>query len=406
VQSNVLFARQPILDRSQEVFAYELLFRNGADDHAEFVDGDLATRSVLLSAFADNSAPQLLNGKPGLLNIRLNMVANLPDFAVEFLYVEILESEHHLSALDYQIKMLDRRGFRVALDDFEMKNYRPELIDAVDIVKLDVIAMTRDELTAAVEQLKKHNVLLLAEKVETYEVFHFCESLGFDYYQGYYFCRPELVRGHVLNANRKSLFDLLLLLYKPDDDIAAISLVIKRDAVLSYKLLKLVNSSFYRRATTVESIEHAVVLLGLQRIRSWATLICLGELNDKPQELQTESFMRATMCESLGANISADMAQKCFSVGMLSSLDAWFDQPLADLLTRLPLSAELNCALIKHEGALGVILSTCLNYIHTHWELIPTKDLESLGIGLTEITRAYEESIIKTDEMTSLMKEG
>lgn len=403
---NVLFARQPILDRSQEVFAYELLFRNGADDHAEFVDGDLATRSVLLSAFADNSAPQLLNGKPGLLNIRLNMVANLPDFAVEFLYVEILESEHNLAILDHEVEMLARRGFRVALDDFEMKNYRPELIDAVDIVKLDVIAMSRDELIAAVEQLRQHSVLLLAEKVETYDMFHFCKSLGFDYYQGYYFCRPELVTGHVLNANRKSLFDLLLLLYKPDDDVIAISQVIKRDAVLSYKLLKLVNSSFYRRATTVESIEHAVMLLGLQRIRSWATLVCLGDLNDKPQELQTESFMRATMCESLGANISHEMAQKCFSVGMLSSLDAWFNLPLVDLLSRLPLSTELNNALIKREGALGAILSTCLNYIHTHWDLIPSKRLEGLGIGLTEITRAYEESIIKTDEMTSLMKEG
>ncbi|MFQ3228983.1 EAL and HDOD domain-containing protein [Reinekea sp.] len=406
MQSNVLFARQPILDRSQEVFAYELLFRNGTDDHAEFVDGDLATRSVLLSAFADNSAPQLLNGKPGLLNIRLNMASNLPDFAVEFLYVEILETEHNLAILDHEIEMLTRRGFRVALDDFEMKNYRPELINAVDIVKLDVLAMTREELCFAVDQLSKHNVLLLAEKVETYEVFHFCESLGFDYFQGYYFCRPELVTGHVLNANRKSLFDLLLLLYKPDDDIAAISQVIKRDAVLSYKLLKLVNSSFYRRATTVESIEHAVMLLGLQRIRSWATLVCLGELNDKPQELQTESFMRATMCEALGANISPEMAQKCFSVGMLSSLDAWFDQPLVELLSRLPLSAELNNALINREGALGVILSTCLNYIHTHWDLLPENGIQSLGLGLTEITKAYEESIIKTDEMTLLMREN
>lgn len=406
MQPNILFARQPILDRSQDVFAYELLFRNGTVDHAEFVDGDLATRSVLLNAFADNSAPQLLNGKPGFLNIRLNMATNLPDFAVEFLYAEILESEHHLANLDYEIEMLVRRGFRVALDDFEMKHYRPELIDAVDIVKLDVISMTRDEIIAAVEQLKKHDVLLLAEKVESYEIYHFCEGLGFDYFQGYFFCRPELVTGHVLNANRKSLFDLLLLLYKPDDDINGISQVIKRDAVLTYKLLKLVNSSFYRRAMTVESIEHAVVLLGLQRIRSWATLVCLGELNDKPQELQTESFMRATMCEALGANISEEMAQKCFSVGMLSSLDAWFDQPLSTLLSRLPLSADLNTALLKHEGVLGEILSTCLNYIHTHWHLIPEEGIQALDLGLVEITKAYEESIIKTDEMTLLMKEG
>jgi EAL and modified HD-GYP domain-containing signal transduction protein len=405
VQPSVLFARQPILDRSQAVFAYELLFRNGSVDHAEFVDGNLATRSVLLNAYSDNSAPQLLNGKPGFLNVGLSMIANLPDFAVEFLYVEILESEHGLDELDNELERLIRRGFRIALDDFEMKHYRPELIDAVDIVKLDVLSMTEQELTEAVKVLKSHDVLLLAEKVESYEVFHFCQTLGFDLFQGYFFCRPELVTGHVLNANRKSLFDLLLQLYQPDHDIEGISKIIKRDTVLSYKLLKLVNSSFYRRAATVESIDHAVMLLGLVRIRSWATLVCLGELNDKPQELQTESFMRATMCESIGAHISHEMAQKCFSVGMLSCLDAWFDQSLTDLLERLPLTEELNIALTRKEGLLGEILATSINYIHSKWGDIPRNGIDSLGLGLEQLASAYEESVIKTDEMMSLMIE-
>ncbi|MBU2863859.1 HDOD domain-containing protein [Reinekea forsetii] len=406
MQPDILFARQPILNNAQQVFAYELLFRSGEVNQAEFLDGDVATRSVLLSAFADNSAPQLLNGKPGLLNIRLSMAANLPDFAVEFLFVEILESEHHLKKLDHEIELLKRRGFRVALDDFEMKNYRPELIDSVDIVKLDVIEMSKDELVDAVELLKQHDVMLLAEKVETHEMFYLCKELKFDLFQGYYFCRPEAVTGHVLNANRKALFDLLVILYKPEEDASVIAEVIKRDTVLSYKLLKLVNSSFYRRATTVDSIDHAVVLLGMQRIRSWATLVCLGQLNDKSEELQTISFLRATMCESLGKMIDPELAPKCFSVGMLSSLDAWFDQPLEILLEKLPLSSELQKALTDYDGVLGILLVTSLYYIHSQWHQIPLKQILDLGLSLSDITRAYEQSIIKTDEMTSMMKEG
>lgn len=401
----VLFARQPIFDKALSVYAYELLFRNGEVDNARFVDGDLATRSVLLNAYAQNSAPQLLNGKPGFLNVSRFMLNNLPEFAKEFLYVEILEHEHHEKTLVSELKRIRSQGFKVALDDFDMAYFSPELIEQSDIVKLDVLAMTRSELSDAVTTLQTYDVMLLAEKVETQAMYQYCRELGFDLFQGYFFCRPELVRGRVIQSNRRALFDLLKEIYHPDENISRISSIVKRDAVLSYKLLKLANSSFYRRAADISSIDHAVMLLGLIRIRSWATLVCLGDLGDKPFELQTESFMRATMCEQLVGASDVDMAAQAFSAGMLSSIDAWFDQPMSELLDNLPLSSSLKEAILFKKGRIGEVLALTLDYLRTEWTAITEERLAAMDITHSKLLAAYECSVQRTDELATLMLE-
>ncbi len=405
LQEKVLFARQPIFDGRQHVFGYELLFRNGETDKAEFIDGDLATRSVLLHAYAESSAPQVLNGKPGFLNVGRTMMSAIPSFAKQFLIVEVLEGEHHIGSLSAEIDELRQRGFQVALDDFEMKNYRPDLIDAVNIVKLDVLMYTPEQLAEAVDTLGQHSVRLLAEKVETHDMFKYCQSLGFDYFQGFFFCRPEIVRGHILDANRRAIFDLIRELYQPEVDVERLIDIVKRDVVLSYKLLKLVNSSFYRRAQEVNSIGHAVMLLGIVRIRSWATLVSLGKLNHKPDELQTESLMRGYMCEHIGERFEHEVQQMSFSAGLLSCLDAWFDYPLDQLMKVLPLSPELSKAVVLKEGPTGQILSLVVDYMHTKWDRITQTKLADLQLTLDDLSEAYTYAIARTDQISELMIE-
>jgi len=405
LQEQVLFARQPIFDTKQKVFAYELLFRNGDTDRAEFIDGDLATKSVLLHAYTESSAPQVLNGKPGLLNVGKKMISAIPSFARQFLIVEILEHDHHCDGLIDQMIDLHKRGFQIALDDFEMVNYSPELIESADIIKLDVLAYTQRELAEVVDTLSQHPVKLLAEKVETHDMFNYCQSLGFDLYQGYFFCRPELVKGHVLDANRRAIFDLIRELYQPEVDVPALIEIVKRDVALSYKLLKLVNSSFYRRAQQVDSIGHAVMILGIVRIRSWATLVSLGSLNHKSDELQTESLMRAHMCEFLGKKFNNDKESMSFSAGLLSCLDAWFDYPLSELMAVLPLSSELNEAVVSKAGRIGELLSFVISYMHSQWHDIPETQLAELGFSLHDFSEAYAYAIAQTDEISTLMIE-
>lgn len=399
----VLFARQPIFDTHQRVYAYELLFRHGDVARAEFIDGDLASKSVLLNAYAENNAPQVLNGKPGFLNVTRAIIPAIPSFARQFLVVEILEQEHGCRELTDDIKGLSKRGFVIALDDFMMKNYRPELIDAVDIVKLDVLTYERDELEQAVNVLRQHKVKLLAEKVESYDVFKHCLSLGMELFQGFFFCRPEVVRGHTFDSYRLTLLNLIKEVYREEVDIQKLTSIIKQDAVMSFKLLKLVNSAFYRRQQQVDSISHAVMLLGINRIRSWATLVTLGRVSHKPDELQKESLMRAYMCEKLGESLGPETTQMCFSAGLLSCLDAWFDYPLAELIEMLPLSYELRSAIVEQTGKVGRLLPIAINYIHSNWQGLDIATLEAAELDYLKVGEAYTYAVEVTDSLTAEM---
>jgi EAL and modified HD-GYP domain-containing signal transduction protein len=315
--------------------------------------------------------------------------------------VEILEQEHGHPALVNDINWLSKRGFLVALDDFDMKYYRPELIDAADIIKLDVLAYDQEGLTKAVQQLRQHKVRLLAEKVENYEMFNLCRNLGFDLFQGFFFCRPEIVRGYTLDTNRRALLELIKEVYQPDVSIPMITEIVKRDVVLSFKLLKLVNSSFYRRAQNVESFSHAIVLLGVQRIRSWATLVTLGNISQKPDELQKESLTRAYMCEYLGEPLGEPAKQMCFSAGLLSCLDAWFDYPLDELINMLPLSQELRSAIIEQTGDIGRLLPIVIGYIHSNWNKIHQDALTAVGLDYHQVSEAYAYAVSRTDSLTA-----
>lgn len=399
----VLFARQPIFDSRQNVYGYELLFRNGEVDKADFIDGDLATKSVLLNAYAESSAPVVLNGKPGFLNVSRTMMSAIPAFARQFLVVEVLEQAHADDVIVEDVKDLQSRGFQVVLDDFEMKHYRPDLIENVDIVKLDVLTYSQQELAEAVDELSQHSVKLLAEKVETHDIFNLCKSLGFDLFQGYFFCRPELVKGHVMDANRRAIFDLLRELYQPDVDIPKLAEIVKRDVVLSYKILKLVNSSFYRREKEIESIEQAVMVLGMGRIRSWVTLVSMGKLNQKPDELQKESLMRAHMCEKLGESADDSVKQICFSAGLLSCLDAWFDYPIPELMSGLPLSEDLSAAVMKKEGKTGEILQFVIDATHSNWDSVTEERLQKLNLSSDLVSEAYAFAVEQTDQISTLM---
>lgn len=405
MEETVLFARQPIFDGHQHVQAYELLFRNGDSDEAKFIDGDLATKSVLLNAYVESSAPTVLNGKPGFLNVSRVMIAALPTFARQFLVVEVLEDFHSQASLEEELAELRKRGFQIALDDFEVSNYRESLLELVDIVKLDVFDYSEQELIKVVNLLSRHSVQLLAEKVETPEMFKLCKSLGFELFQGYFFCKPELVKGHVLNPSRRSVLDLLRQLYQPEVDSAVVVEIVKRDVALSYKLLKLVNSSFYRRTTGIDSIEHAVNMLGLERIRSWITLLALGDSSKKTDELQKETLLRAHMCEKLAENLDRPVRQMVFSAGMLSCIDAWFDHPMKELLSLLPISETLTGAILYHQGVVGQLLSLSIDYIHCDWEKISQAKLDDLFLSIEHLGLAYSYGIERTDQISMMMAE-
>lgn len=393
----VLFARQPIFDSAQQVFAYELLFRQGASAQADFSDGDLATRTVMLNAYTHTDTVKTLNNKPGLVNVTKTMLNALPDILRETMYIEVLEDYHADKDLIPLLQGLKDRGFKLVLDDFEGRDYRPELIDLVDMVKIDVLATPPEAVPPLLALLRRHDIALVAEKIEDHAMYQTCRDQGFDFFQGYFFCQPETIRGQQVDPDRMGLLMLLADLYRPDVEIETIYKHVQRDTVLSFKLLQLVNSAFYRRAQKIESLQQAVMMLGLDRIRSWVTLINMGQLMDKPGELQREALTRAFFCEQLASEQDGLTAQAGFTVGLLSVLDAWLDRPMNVIVEQLPLSDEVCLALSGREGALGAILGVVVDYSHSHWDALPSDLLES--DDARHMQAAYCQSVLRADEM-------
>ena len=202
--AEVLIGRQPIYDRDLRVFGYELLFRSAGADQAAIVDGERATSDVVLNALVEIGLDRLVGDAHAFINLTHSFVlsgyptALPPDRVV----LEILESAPADDELVGAVRGLREAGYTVALDDFNFRDSLRPLVETATIVKLDLQALGRSGVEANVRRLRGYNVRLLAEKVETHDDLAFCRDLGFDYYQGYFFCKPDLVRERRVPGSR------------------------------------------------------------------------------------------------------------------------------------------------------------------------------------------------------------
>ena len=392
--------RQPIYNRQLKVVGYELLFRAYETDHAEFVDGDRATSQVMLDTFMEIGLERLAGDGLAFINLTRSFIAGkyplpLPqDRAV----LEVTESITVDKELIDAVRVLSKRGYQIALDDVVNPDDVVPLLDIADIVKVDLIDVERDRLEQYVEILRQHDLKLLAEKVETPDDFDLCNSLGFDYFQGYFLCKPNVVRGHRVPVTRLAILLLLAKLQAPDIEFRELEEIVRQDISLSYKLLRLINSAFYAIPKKIESIRQALTLLGIKQVQAWMSLLFLLRIDDKPHELIVTAMVRAKMCELLALASKEHNAETYFMVGLFSVLDALLDLPLDEVLTSLPLSDEIGSALLRHEGRLGAVLRCVLAYEKGAWE-----DVRCHGLGPGVIRDVYLESLDWAAAVSSLL---
>jgi len=369
----VLVGRQPIYNERLDVVAFELLFRGAASQTtASFTDGDKATSQVILNTFLEIGLDNIVGQLPAFINLTRAFLVGHQQLPMQKdrVVLEVLENievdEEILSAL----RSLAERGYTIALDDFVYEHRYSELVDIAHIVKIDVLALGRETLREHVRLLQKHDVRLLAEKVETQEDFEYCRSLGFDYYQGFFFSKPKTISGQRLPTNRLAVLQVLAMLQDPESDVAKLDREITKDVSLSYKLLRYVNSSYFALPTKIDSIHRALILLGVDNIRNWVSLIALSGINDKPNYLILDAMVRAKMFELLAEAAKRPDRERYFTVGLFSLLDALLDLPMDDILRSLPLSEEIGQALLGQQGDLGKALRCVLNYEHSDWEAL------------------------------------
>ncbi len=370
-------ARQPILDRRLRLYAYELLFRPTATaQSAGTLDPTLMASRVILGALGDIGLEGLVGEHRAFVNMTRDLLLSAahevlpPDATVIELLEDIPADDEVLEA----VAGLKRRGYRIALDDFVYHPNLEPLVKLADIIKLDVLEVSPEDVERAVELLRPYGVALLAERVETHEVFRRCRDLGFDYFQGYFFARPEIVAGRRLPQGQLTALELLRLLNDPETGFDEIEAVVSRDMSLSYRLLRHLNSPVMGLRRRVTSIREALVLLGERNVRKWANLVVFSSVGvDKPSELLKSAQVRARMCEQLADSVEGDVAPAmAFTAGLFSLLDALLDRPMEAALEPLGLTGELHTALVGGGGPLGDLLGVTLAWERGDWADVAT----------------------------------
>lgn len=401
---HILLARQPIFDIDIKVSAYELLFRGDNSNQANVFDGDSATSQVFLNAFNELDISEVVQNQPAYINFTRNLILNPPPFDRHRFVIEVLEDIEADAELFENLQKLKDAGYTIALDDFVYSSKWDSALHIADIVKIDVLAFDEAEIKRHVELLKPFNVVLLAEKVETHEMFHYCKELGFTLFQGYFLSKPEQVKGRKVPANKLVVLNLLAQLQDPNAELGKIAGVIAKDPVLSVKLIKLVNSAAFSGRREITSLQHAVSMLGLRQVKSWATLLSLSNMADKPNALSVLAMTRAKMCQLLAECFTSTAdSDAYFTTGLLSNLDAFFDVELQEIIGSMPLSQLVVDALLHGTGPIGTIIKTVVHFEKAEWDQLDTEALEKLKIGTKEMELAYRESIRWASQLGSVV---
>ena len=392
----IFVGRQPIYTQQLDVFAYELLFRSGELQHAGVTDGNQATAQVLVNTFLELGLETLVGSKRAFVNLTRDFL--LQDYSLVFpadrVVLEVLEDVEVDDDVLAALRHLSAQGYIIALDDFFYQEHLRPLVELADIIKIDVLASGRTTVAEHVKLLRHYDVQLLAEKVETQEDFTYYKTLGFDYFQGYFFCRPDVVKGQRSPTNRLVILELLARLQSPETTFHELEALISRDVSLSYKVLRAANVAIYTGARKVGSIQQALQLIGLTAMTNIVSLFLLANIDDKPHELLNTAMVRAKMCEQLAKRMQQSQSATSFTVGLLSVLDAFMDRPMPDILPMLPLADDIVEALLAHEGRLGATLRCVLAYERGDWETV-----QHLGCPRDLLVQTYLEALKWATEM-------
>lgn len=393
--------RQPIFNHHSKVIGYELLYRRSSQaDRAEILDKDAATTDVIINAFASIGINSIIGDAKAFINFTRNFILGKNPIPLhpKRVVVEVLEETEIDKPLIDALRDLTQRGFTIALDDvIDPKNVLP-LLDVVQIVKMELPRLSKAQIISYAAYYRQRGLKVVAEKVETLEEFEFCKDISIDFYQGYYLCKPNLVKGRKLKPSTITRLRLLQKIHDPYVDFKDIEKIVSEDVAISYRILQLVNSAFYGRRRDVESIHQAIALLGLDQVRKWFTLFFILEMGDKPTELLTIALVRAQMCEFLAKAKGLRDIEKYFLVGLLSVLDALTDLPLDQVINTLPISNDMRDGLVNHTGAAGDIMLSVLAYEQGNWDAV-----EKINLPTQTIRDAYLNSLQFARTITSEM---
>ncbi len=400
--AQVLMARQPIFNQQLRVVAYELLYRNQEGTNPlPLITGDQASSRVILHSYTSISEAGNLRVLPAFVNFTQQMLeqSSLPSVSPKEIVIEVLEDCLITPELVAAVKQLAAAGYTIALDDFVYHDDAIPLLEIARIVKIDLRALAPEQLEEQVLKLKPFKVRLLAEKIETHEEYQQCKKLGFELFQGYFFSKPQLLKGSNVGSSKAILLQLINALNNPEVEFTEIVELIERDPGLTYKLLRLVNSSAFGLKREVSSIQDTLIYLGLTELKKWLSLITLADNPDKPTELTRQVLMLARMSELVAIQDKLESSGQAFMAGLLMHLDGLLDTPKQEILAQIAVSEEIREAVLNAEGPLGTLLAQAGAFVRGNLETSDTKLLQRLH-------QCYLESLEWTRTSMQLMQQA
>ncbi len=359
----VFLGRQAIFDVGRKVVAYELLYRMSAAAGDALTDTKDRTSHVMIDALMSIGLDRLVAGQRAFLNMdTASLLAELPlTLPPQRVVIEVLETVAPEPKVLAALRHLRDRGYRIALDDVVYQPALDPLLELAHIAKVDLPAIAAGQLADQVNALRRFDVELLAEKIETEAQFDQTRELGFTLFQGYWLARPSTVSGKRGLMRREDVLGLLARLQDPSLQTNELQALVSNNPGLSHRLLRYINSAMFYLPRRIDSIRQAVVLIGQRQIRQIASLLLLDGGETPPLELVRVTLLRARMCEQLAARLKLD-ADAAFTVGLLSTAELLVDQPLTQILADMPLSEATVQAICTHYGPLGQILAAVTHY--------------------------------------------
>src|ERR1700740_570042 len=368
---NRFLARQPILTRNRKFFAYEILSRYGPENYCR----PKAQSPVSVNAMDElflMGVRTMTEGLPAFLNCTREFLLNdyLTLMPKELVVGEILETVQADAEVLAACHRMKEQGYRLALDDYcDVPEMQP-LLAIADFVKIDMLLTGFPEQERVVKACHQRKIPVVAEKVETDEQFRRCMEIGYDYFQGYFFCRPQIVARRSVPANKAIYLQLLQAANEPVFDLHKISMLFRRDVSLSYRLLRHLHSAVVGFQAEVRSIPHALTLLGEQPMRKWISLVSVAGLGDEVADgLLRLRLLRAIFCELIGQKIGMlHDTNELFLLGLLSVMDALLNMRMADILKEIPVNEDIKKALLGKSSRYRPIFEVALDYESGTWE--------------------------------------
>lgn len=392
---DVFVARQPIFNVHKKIHAYELLFRTGMANVFPDLDGDTATSSLLSSSFFTIGIEQISGGNKAFINFTEELLLKQTPtmFPPGNIVVEILEDVTPTQEIIDSCKSLISKGYELALDDFIFTEAWRPLVAMAKVIKIDFRITGMDEIRQIVEIVKPYGCKLLAEKIETYDEFQQAKEMGFVYFQGYFFAKPEVLRNKDIPSSKLTLLQLITEVNRTEFDMDKLERLINQDVSVSFKMLKYLNSAFFYRVQPISSIRQAIAFLGERGVRQFVSLVVTSKLSEsKPPELIRTSIIRARMLELIAEELRQSNSSDYFMLGLFSLIDAMLDNSMEYLMGQLPLTDLVKDALCKKQGMMYPFLEVVEMYETAHWDRFD-EILDTIGVDPSRYPEFYMDAV-------------